>query len=98
MDFPTVIYGLLFVRCINDLITSNNTPIIITINHIIDMIRHIKMLGHPLGIVDQLNRNHKISSTKTALIKISTNSNLTIASLFHSSTKHISISCKNNSN
>lgn len=44
---PTVIYGLLLVRCITDLITSN-TPIIITINHIIDMIRHIGILGQPL--------------------------------------------------
>lgn len=90
MDFPTVMYGLLSVHCITILITGNN-PAKITINYVIDMIKYI-------GIVDQLNRNHKISNTKTALITISTNSNLTIAGLFHSSTKHISISCKNNSN
>ena len=82
--------GLLLVHCITNLITSN-TLTKVTANYVIDMIKHI-------GIVDQLNRNHKISNTKTALITISTNSNLTIAVLFHSSTKHISISCKNNSN
>ena len=90
MDFPTVMYGVLLIHYITDLFT-NNSLTKVPANYVIDMIKHI-------GIVDQLNRNHKISNTKTALITISTNSNLTIAVLSHSSTKHISISCKNNSN
>lgn len=47
MDFPTVMYGLLSVRCITNLITSN-TLTKVTANHIIDMIKHIGMLGQSL--------------------------------------------------
>ena len=42
-----VLDGLLLVRCINDLITSN-TPIKIPTNHVINMIRYIGMLGQTL--------------------------------------------------
>ncbi|EEF92369.1 hypothetical protein CATMIT_03038 [Catenibacterium mitsuokai DSM 15897] len=39
--------GLLLVRCITNLITSN-TLTKVTANHIIDMIKHIGMLGQSL--------------------------------------------------
>ena len=86
MGSLTVTSGLLSVHCITILITGNN-PAKIIINYVIDIIKYI-------GIVDQLNRNHKISNTKTALITISTNSNLTIVSLFTGRIKQISLSYK----
>lgn len=47
VDFPTVIDGLLLVRCITILVTSN-TLIKVTENHVIDMIKHIGTLGQSL--------------------------------------------------
>ena len=47
VDFPTVMDGLLLVRCITYLITTN-TPTKIRITPIIDVVRSIGMLGQPL--------------------------------------------------
>lgn len=47
VDFPTVVYGLLLANCITNLITCN-TLTNVTANHVIDMIKHIGMLGQSL--------------------------------------------------
>ena len=47
VDFPTVMNGLLLASCITNLITSN-TLTKVTENHVIDMIKHIGMLGQSL--------------------------------------------------